>query len=126
VAELLQIDTFQHIEHLRQQRPLTPWAASIHFVLLIARPAARRCTTTDCDLHPYRDGKGNKKLSPEQRQRNAERLREARWGKAGAEMMLVSAFFREKPHVAGGSAGESDVALADYGRKQVALHGVLM
>ena len=42
--------------------------------------AVKECNRIDCALHPYRLGKGNRQLSPEQRQQAAERLYQARWG----------------------------------------------
>lgn len=40
--------------------------------------AVKECTRTDCDLHCYRLGKGNRTLSPEQKLRNVERLKRSR------------------------------------------------
>jgi hypothetical protein len=45
-----------------------------------SRRAVTQCRQVDCDLHPFRFGNGNKRLSPEQRHQAAERLRQARWG----------------------------------------------
>ena len=47
--------------------------------------AVKECDETGCDLHCFRLGKGNRRLSPEQKRQNAERLNRARSGKPRLE-----------------------------------------